>query len=154
MELFFAQHGKAASKDEDPERPLTVEGRAETERVGRLISRSGVTVDAVWHSGKLRARQTAELFAEALEPARGVAERDDLGATDDPAAAVEAVRETGGGVLLVGHKPFMDRLPSLLLGADPVGERPTVDVRYSGVGALGLVEGEWVLRWYVPPYLA
>ncbi|HZD06117.1 MAG TPA: hypothetical protein VE173_14495, partial [Longimicrobiales bacterium] len=111
-----------------------------------------VEVDAVWHSGKLRARQTAEIFAEALEPPEGVEARDDLGATDDPAAAVEACRGSGLTVLLVGHKPFMSRLPSLLVADDP--DRDLLDVRYSGIGALGEEAKGWTLRWYLPPELA
>lgn len=152
MELFFAQHGKAASKGEDPERPLTQEGRAETQRVGRLVAASGVGIDEIWHSGKLRARQTAELFADALAPARGVRARDDLGPTDDPAAVVEAARSAEGHVLLVGHKPFMVRLPSLLLTGDP--DSLIMDVRYSALAALGETGDGWALRWYLPPHLA
>lgn len=152
MEVYFAQHGRAMSKDQDPDRPLTDEGRSETRQVARTAAAAGLEVDAVWHSGKLRARQTAEIFAEALEPPEGVVARDDLGATADPAGAVEACRASGLTVLLVGHKPFMSRLPALLLVDQP--DREILDVRYSGLGALGEDDEGWTLRWYLPPELA
>lgn len=152
MELYFAQHGEAKSKDEDPDRPLTAEGRAQTERVARAAADGGLRVDAIWHSGKTRARQTAEIFAEALEPANGVDRREWLGPLDDPRKALEAARENGEPVLLVGHKPYMSRLPGLLLTGNPEAE--VVDVRYSGIGALAETDDGWTLRWYLGPELA
>lgn len=151
MELYLSQHGKATSKEADPLRPLSAEGREETKRVARAVAAAGVPVDAVWHSGKQRARETAEIFAEALEPAGGTREKEWLGPLDDPRKAVEAARESGETVLLVGHLPYMSRLPSLLLAGDP--ERAAVEIRYSGVVALGEEEGEWALRWYLRPEL-
>ena len=149
MELLFAQHGQATSKDDDPDRPLTDEGREETRRVARSLAAAGVRVDAVWHSGKLRARQTAEIFAEGLAPEPEAEEKAFLGPTDDPAAAVDAARSAEMTVLLVGHKPFMNRLPSLLLSGE--AERGVVEVRHSAVTALAEDDGAWTLRWSVRP---
>lgn len=151
MELYLSQHGKAKSKEEDPRRPLSAEGREETERVVRAAAAAGVRVEAVWHSGKLRARETAEIFAASLEPAGGTQDKEWLGPLDDPRKAVEAAREAGGPVLLVGHLPYMSRLPSLLLAGDP--ERAVVEIRFSGLVALGEEEGSWALRWYLRPEL-
>lgn len=149
MDLYFAQHGQAKSKDEDPDRPLTSSGRDETRRVARSAARAGVTIDAVWHSGKTRARQTAEIFAEALAPEGAVQRQDWLGPLDDPRKAVEAAEEDGESVLLVGHKPYLSRLPSLLLAGNPEAE--VVDVRYSGLAALRRNDEGWSLRWYLRP---
>lgn len=151
MELYLAQHGKAKPEEEDPDRPLTREGRAETERVGRAAARAGVELGAVWHSGKLRARETAEIFAQALLPDVGPEEKPWLGPLDDPRQAIQAAREAERPVLLVGHLPYMSRLPSLLLAGDQ--ERGIVDVRYSGIIALGEDEDGWTLRWYMRPEL-
>lgn len=151
MELYLAQHGKAKAKNEDPDRPLTREGRSETERVGRAAARGGLVLGAVWHSGKLRARETAGIFAQELVPDVGPVEKPWLGPNDDPREAIDAARETEGPVLLVGHLPYMSRLPSLLLTGDP--ESGVVDVRYSGIIALGEDEDGWTLRWYMRPEL-
>jgi phosphohistidine phosphatase len=62
MAIYLAQHGKAASKDVDPQRGLTPDGVAETDRVASLLARSNLTLDVIWHSGKTRTRQTAEIL--------------------------------------------------------------------------------------------
>ena len=151
MELYLSQHAKAKSKEEDPRRHISAEGRHETERVARAAATAGIRVDAIWHSGKLRARQTAEIFAEALEPVNGIHEQDWLGPLDDPRTAVEAARETEEAVLMVGHLPHLSRLPSLLLTGDP--EHRVVDVRFSGIIALSEREEGWMLSWYLRPEL-
>lgn len=152
MELYLAQHGRAVAAEEDPDRPLTDEGREETERVARALAAAGVRADAVWHSGKARARQTAEIFAARLAPDAELERREWLGPLDDPRKAVEAAREGEGSVLLVGHKPYMSRLPSLLLTGNP--EADAVEIRHSGVVALAERDGAWRLLWSLPPELA
>ena len=153
MELYLTQHGRATPKEEDPDRPLSPEGREETERVARVAAAAGLRVDAIWHSGKARARQTADILAAALEPEGGVRRRQWLGPLDDPRKAVEAAREEEKTVLLVGHLPFMSRLAALLLAGNP--EADVVDVRNSGIVALAETDGGgWTLRWYLRPELA
>lgn len=155
MELYFSQHGDAKSEEEDPERPLTERGRAETARVGRAAAAAGLDVRQIWHSGKRRARETAEIFAEALGAADGVHAKEWLGPTDPPGPVVEAARNAPGPVLLVGHLPFMSRLASLLLTGDP--DAGVIETRCSAI--VGLVETEegdgsgrgWALRWYLRP---
>ena len=61
------QHGESKSKDEDPARPLTDDGRKSVENVGAHLARLGITFDRVFHSGKLRAQQTAEILAGSLK---------------------------------------------------------------------------------------
>lgn len=151
MELYLAQHGRAVAAEEDPDRPLTAGGREETERVARALAAAGVRAGAVWHSGKTRARQTAEIFAAHLAPEVELERREWLGPLDDPRKAVEAARELGEDVLLVGHKPYMSRLPSLLLTGNP--EADAVEIRPSGVVALAARDGAWCLLWSLPPEL-
>ncbi len=38
MRLYLMQHGKSKSKDEDPDRSLTDDGRAEVERIAAVLS--------------------------------------------------------------------------------------------------------------------
>ena len=86
MSIYFSQHGKSASKSEDPERRLTADGAAEVERVARFMAESGCAVGIIWHSGKVRAAQSAEIFAAALNPAGGVRTRDGIEPLDDVTA--------------------------------------------------------------------
>jgi len=63
MPLFLVQHGKNLPKEQDPEKGLSEEGKNEVERIAALAVRYGVSVSAIKHSGKKRARETAEIFA-------------------------------------------------------------------------------------------
>ena len=66
--ILLVHHGPAVGPEIDPMRPLSSVGRAATERLAAAVAQRGVQPHAIWHSGKLRARQTAELFWKACNP--------------------------------------------------------------------------------------
>ena len=146
------QHGKSKSKEEDRNRSLTVKGRSEVERIASFLARTGMSGSIpIRHSGKARARETAEALAGALEAAT-VEETDGLGPLDDPALWTERLAETDKGVVLVGHLPHLARLTSLLLASDP--ERGVVEFSNAGMVCLQRNEdGRWALLWSVVPAL-
>lgn len=145
--LYLAQHGKAYSEAEDPERRLTPEGITETEKVATFLARAGVRVREVVHSGKTRARQTAEIFARHLGASARAEEG--LGPNDDPALWAAKAEALAGDVMVVGHLPHLSKLASLLLIGDP--QREIVRFRYSGVVKLERGELGWRLAWYITP---
>lgn len=153
MLLYLVQHGEAQPEHEDPARPLTDRGRQEVERVARAAARAGVTLDAIVHSGKLRAKQTAELLAAELRPTREVRDQAGLAPNDDPAIIGEVIA-TGDGrpTMFVGHLPNLSRLASRLLMGDP--DRALIAFR---MGAIVHLEGGrdagWRLKWILPPEL-
>jgi broad specificity phosphatase PhoE len=60
MRVYLVQHGEAQPEAVSAERELTPRGRSDVERVANLLAGGGVRVAKVCHSGKTRARQTAE----------------------------------------------------------------------------------------------
>jgi phosphohistidine phosphatase len=66
--VYLVHHADAVSPEVDPQRPLSERGRAHAERLAGEAAARGVKPAAVWHSGKLRARQTAEPFWRACNP--------------------------------------------------------------------------------------
>lgn len=72
MALFLVQHGKSLPKDKDPEKGLSEEGIEEVKRIAEVAKEYKVSVLCIKQSGKKRARQTAEIFAKALNPAGGI----------------------------------------------------------------------------------
>jgi phosphohistidine phosphatase len=154
MRLYLVQHGEAVPESEDPRRPLTEAGRRDAERVARLVvGRTGVRVGRIVHSGKLRAAQTAQVWASLL-PGVPVEERDGLAPQDDPRVWADRVRAAEEDLLVVGHLPHLRRLASLLLCGSAEGEA----VAFAMGGIVGLERddrtGRWTLRWAVPPELA
>lgn len=148
MRLYLMQHGLSMSKEEDPDRPLTDEGRAEVERVASLVGRAGITLDAVRHSGKTRARQTAEILGARLGPAEVIG-TDGLAPVDDPRIAADRLVDPDGATALVGHLPHLSRLATLLLTG--AADREVVAFRNGGLVCLDGGEDGWRLRWIVTP---
>jgi phosphohistidine phosphatase len=149
MPVYLMRHGDAKSEAEDPARPLSDRGRAQVERVARLLAGRGVAVAEIRHSGLLRARQTAEVLAAHLHPARGVRAVEGLAPNDDPAQARAECEGAVEPLALVGHLPHLARLATALLGPDP-GREP-IQFETAAVACLGQGELGWALEWLVGP---
>ena len=150
MLLYLVQHGKAKSKDEDPDRPLTAEGRREVEAVMLLMMRyGGVTAARVAHSGKLRAAETARIIGSKLDVE--VMEEDGLKPMDDPSVWAGRLDDDADDLMLVGHLPHLPKLASLLLCGDP--DAGVVEFSNGGVVCLRFEDGSWALEWSIPPSL-
>ncbi len=149
MELYLVQHGEATSETENPDRPLTIRGRDDVQRVSRCIAPLGLAPVEIRHSGKTRAQQTAQLIAEALSCPDRVKAASGLAPTDDVRPIAREVEAAQRPLMLVGHLPFMSRLASLLLVAD--SSQTIVRFRTGGVVCLGREERGWTLNWMITP---
>ena len=154
MNLYLVQHAEAVDKSVDPERPLTDKGRADTVRVAAYAAKhAGLAVLAVTHSGKLRARQTAELFALEIEALQGVVPVKDLEHNADPAIWAERLGLMDDDVILVGHLPNLSRLASLLVCGDP--DKEVVEFRNAGLVCLKKKSPrDWTISWIILPETA
>jgi phosphohistidine phosphatase len=106
-------------------------------------------IAAIYHSGKLRAQQTADLFAGVLAPAM-VQEIKGLAPLDDPAVAKALIEQEARPLMLVGHLPHLSRLVSALIGTD----REIVKFQMGGVVALVKAEPGWQVAWMLTPEIA
>jgi phosphohistidine phosphatase len=149
MRLYLVRHGDAVSERVDATRPLSDRGRAEIEAVAGRAAGLGWQPAEIRHSGLTRARQTAEILAGRLAPARGVRAIEGLQPEDDPgrlAAECEALREP---VMLVGHMPYMSRLASLLLLGDT--RRDVIRFGTGTIAGLARVDGRFLVEWVIAP---
>lgn len=152
MKLYLVQHGQAVPKQEDPERPLSEQGRSDVRRVASRLGAAGVRVVRVWHSGKLRASETAGILAgkvcsgKQVEMIKGIK-------PDDPVGEFASDADVWGeDTLVVGHLPFMSRLVSLLVADDSEHEL----VRYTPGSVVCLERDDadrWVISWMLAPGL-
>ena len=150
MKLYLAQHGEALSKDEDPERPLSEQGRRDVEAIAALAGEAGVRVARVWHSGKRRAGQTAQILARVMLPRRKATAIGGINPNDPVEDFIADADVWQDDTLVVGHLPFMSRLVSVLLAGDAGREL----VRYSPGSVVCLErtgEHAWVLLWMLRP---
>ena len=131
----------------DPMRPLSDRGRVEVDMLARKAAELGARPDMIWHSGKLRARQTAEAYWKRCNPLAAFSAMRGLQPTDPVEWIVEAVSIESKSILLAGHFPHLPRLFAHLLdNADAVSTFPL-----NGVVAMEKVEGKWAERWRLAP---
>ena len=152
MKLYLVQHGAAAAKEVNPERPLTAEGRADVERLAAFLKRAGIRVERLIHSGKLRAEQTAECIAAQIAPGIELEASGLINPDDAPRAFDWQSDSWDRDTLVVGHLPFLAKLvahlvlgdESWLLAAFEPGTMVCLE-HSDGAG--------WVIDWMIRPGL-
>ena len=151
MAVYLVRHAEAKHEDEDPARPLSEAGWEEARKVASFISRiKGLRAQRILHSGKTRARQTAEVLAEVLQPAEGVEEAEGLDPQADPFIWANHLGDTEEDIVLVGHLPHMGRLAGLLVTGRP--DREAVQFQSAALVCLAQDEAEnWTVQWMVVP---
>lgn len=150
MALYLVQHGKSLPKEIDPEQGLSEEGASDVERIAGVAASYGVMVASIEHSGKKRARQTAQILASALNPEKGVGERSGLNPLDDVEAIAGNLRSEAN-LMLVGHLPFMERLASRLVTGS--AERRIFKFQNGGIVCLDREPDapSWYIKWTLMP---
>lgn len=123
FELYLIRHGIAAERGadhpDDGKRPLTAKGVARLkDEVDGLVT-LGVTLDQVFTSGLVRAKQTAEFVAAGLPESPPVSVLAALAPGHAPADVLAALAKHAepGRVALVGHEPDIGALAAFLIGA-------------------------------------
>jgi phosphohistidine phosphatase len=122
IELYLIRHGLAADRDDeypdDAKRPLTPEGVSRLRREARGLQSLGVAFDQILTSPLVRAKQTAEVFAQAQDAKVPTAQIEALAPGGTPAQVVQALAEYAQrrAIALVGHEPNMSELTAKLLG--------------------------------------
>ena len=148
MALYFVQHGKSRPKQEDPNQGLSDQGRADTERIAQVAKGYQVPVAMIQHSGKERARGTAEIFAEFLAPELGVVQVDGIKPMDDVERFAGSL-DPAENIMVVGHMPFMEKLVGLLVAGSP--ENRVFRFQNSGIVCLDRDETGWFISWTLMP---
>lgn len=149
MRVYLAHHGQAVGPDVDPQRPLSAGGRAHVTSLAADAAARGAHPAVVWHSGKLRARQTAEAYWRACNALAPLSATRDLQPDDSPGRLRDRLRHEPQDVLIAGHFPHLPRLLALLLTGRDDG--PVV-FPLNGIVALETHDdGEtWVECWRLP----
>src|SRR2546428_812322 len=140
VHLFLVHHGDAVGPEVDARRPLSTRGQQEVARAAADAAARGARPAVVWHSGKLRARQTAEAFWRACNALAEFSATRDL-QPDDPAEWIrDRLRDETRDVLIAGHFYHLPRLVGLLTGG------PAAFPQH-GVVALESDSGTWNELW-------
>ena len=156
MALFLVQHGISATKNVDPERGLSGQGKIETERIAQVASGYSIKVQKIVHSGKKRAEQTALIYHDFLSIKTPLESISGINPLDDVRAFAESINPEMY-LMVVGHMPFMQRLVSYLTGGSE--EIRVYQFQNSGIVCLDNSEGtdgklDWFIKWTLNPNIS
>jgi phosphohistidine phosphatase len=158
MQLYIVRHGIAIDREDpkcppDPERYLTEEGVEKTKDVAKGVASLGVVADLFFSSPYVRAMQTAEIFAEALDYSRQKIRRNELllpGAESTLLFRELAREKQASTIFLFGHAPHLDDVIAAALGS----RKHLTSIKKAGVALLELKRISppmGVLAWFATP---
>ena len=132
--LFLIRHAKAEPGvgQNDYERALTDRGRDDARRVATVLASRGLLPAAMIHSGALRTKQTAEIFASQWP--RRVDLSEELGLYDATKEMLffrtRSLPDALESIAFVGHNPGVGELASALAGYGAYPELRRMALKY------------------------
>jgi len=147
--ILLVHHGDAVGPGVDSSRPLSGRGLGDVARLAEQAAALGVKPDVIWHSGKLRARQTAEAFWRSGNPLASFSATRGLLPDDPPIWMRDQLAGETRTVVVVGHMPHMPRLLRLLVTGD--AEAVTLTFPQHGCVALDADGDVWRELWRLEP---
>jgi phosphohistidine phosphatase len=146
---YLVHHGEAVAPAVDTQRPLSARGLAASTALAAEAAARGVRPAAIWHSGKRRARQTAEAFWRVCNPLAEFGAIRGLQPTDPASWLRDRLTGETRDVLCVGHLPNLARALRLLVAGD---EDAPLTFPLNGLVALECgADGQWAERWRMEP---
>jgi phosphohistidine phosphatase len=156
LELYLIRHGRASERGpewpDDSKRPLTSDGLSKLRREARGLRALDAAFDVIVTSPLVRARQTADVFAEVLAVKAPIVSADALAPAGTPAAVIQEIARHArkGRVALVGHEPNLGELAAQLIHA-----RSPLSFKKGGVCRIDFEDappkGAGSLVWFLPP---
>jgi phosphohistidine phosphatase len=148
MNIYLVQHGKPVPKEENPDRPLSEQGIEDIERIAAFLNRaSRIQVEEIFHSGKTRARQTAEILSSNLISGKEPLEKAGLAPLDDVRIISDEIMQMQNDFMIVGHLPHLARLTSLLTTGSE--SNSVIGFQQGGIVCLRYNDEEkvWTVAW-------
>lgn len=120
MNIYLLRHGIAVSAEQSPnngDRRLTAKGNKRMRKGARGIRRLGLEFDVILTSPLARARETADVVAEALglQPQLAVIDALQPGNSVDDLLSSLSEYKNRQHLLLVGHEPLLSETAAFLL---------------------------------------
>jgi phosphohistidine phosphatase len=123
MNLYLLRHGLAVEPGtpgytKDAERPLTPKGKRKLWKLAAGMQRMELDFDLILSSPCLRARQTAEIIAEAFNLRKKLELSDTLTPSGSARKLIDYLSQLDPRpqeILLVGHEPCLSQLIALLV---------------------------------------
>jgi phosphohistidine phosphatase len=153
VELYLVRHAHAGDPARwtgpDERRPLSAKGRLQGQRLGRHLSALQLDLAVIVTSPRVRARETADLIAQALGMSVQVDDR--LSGAFTLAALEQILADAGNppSAMVVGHDPDFTEIAADLAGASSLPMRKGALARFDC--SRPIRPGGAILRWLLPP---
>ena len=156
IDLFILRHGEAGNRmtvvEEDSERPLTPDGRAEMQKIAKSLKSIGLQTKQIYTSPLKRARETAEITAKILNIPT-LEEWDELKPDGSKVALYRKLErlEQNSRPILVGHEPYLTSMIGEIIGT----KEARIVLKKGGLAKVRItsftprISGE--LRWLLTP---
>ncbi len=115
MKIYLIRHGDAKSEAEDINRPLNEKGVRDIHKIGKFLNNANIKVTKIYHSTKLRAKQTAEILSQYIKIDEGLKEIKGLEPNADLNILYNTFLEEGEDFVITGHLPYLSILTSKFL---------------------------------------
>ena len=126
MNLYVLRHAIAVEPGtagfEDAQRELTSEGAAKMTRIARGMLTLDLQFDLILASPYIRARQTADIVAEAFNARDKLRFTENLTPSGDGEQVILEINKRhrkNENILMVGHEPLLSSLIAILISGDP-----------------------------------
>ncbi len=158
MELYWIRHGIAVDRMDlsvksDEERWLTEDGIKKMERASHGFHSLIPSLDVIFTSPFVRARQTADIIARTFGDVGLVQVLDDLmpGANFDGIQTAIKNQPSNARIAFVGHEPDFSELIAILTTGSP---RPEIEMKKGSICRIDMkgkfLPGTGVLVWLLP----
>ena len=152
MRIYILRHAIAedSAKGGDTKRALTEEGRKKMRDAAAGFARLDPSIDLIYSSPLVRAVETAEIVARAIQYPRKVETLEELSPGYTPESVAQKLKsiKKAEGIILSGHEPNCGQFASFLIGKGSFEFKK---------GAMCLIEtesyshGSGILIWHLPP---
>lgn len=143
--ILLIHHGDAVGPAVNASRPLSERGLRDVERLAESAAARGAKPEVIWHSGKVRARQTAEAVWRICSPFAHFSAARGLQPDDPPAWMRDQLAGETRAIAIVGHMPHLARLLRLLVAGD--ADAPGMPFPLHGCVALDADGDRWKELW-------
>jgi phosphohistidine phosphatase len=150
MKVYLVRHGEAYDKAENEERPLNDAGIKAIEYLAVNLGQRNVQVDWIWHSGILRAEQTAKILEGQVGNSAQMEVEPQIAPDEDILPIARRLNEIELNGLLVSHLPFIGILTDHLLRNTDA--KPTINFLPGTLVCLEKdAKGLWHFCWKLDP---
>lgn len=152
MKIYLVQHGECELIGSHSEQTLNETGKRDIQHLANFLSKKKLQVSHLYHSEKVRARETAEILLSGITSLNGIELLPGINPMDSVIPIVKQINGWNEDVLIVGHLPFMTKCVAKLITDDEnnsvvIFERGTI-VCLEKIGDI-----DWAINWMLRPEL-